>query len=192
MNAASSGTVTSGAGQDIRPAWGWFVALGVGLLCLGGLAFANLSIATVVSVLYVGILVAAGGIAQIVHAFRERSWSGFLFWLLAGVLYGVAGFLVWINPLFGAVVLTLLLAASLVGSGLLRIWAGFRLRPLPGSGWVIASGSVTVLAGLIFLVGWPINSLWLLGVVLAVDLMFQGGTAIAFGLMLRSISASGA
>jgi uncharacterized membrane protein HdeD (DUF308 family) len=37
------------AEADLRPRWGWFVALGIALLVLGFLAFGNLLIATAVS-----------------------------------------------------------------------------------------------------------------------------------------------
>jgi len=33
--------------------------------------------------------------------------------------------------------------------------------------------------------GWPINSLWILGLFLAIDLMMQGISYIAFGLGLK-------
>jgi uncharacterized membrane protein HdeD (DUF308 family) len=49
----------------------------------------------------------------------------------------------------------------------------------------VASGVVSVLAGVVFVLGWPVNSLWLLGMVLAIDLTFQGVCAIAFGLALK-------
>ena len=36
-----------------------------------------------------------------------------------------------------------------------------------------------------FLIGWPVNSLWLLGLFLAFDLAMQGWALIGFGLALR-------
>ena len=54
-------------------------------------------------------------------------------------------------------------------------------------GSILASGCVTLAAGIIFVMGWPINTLWLLGMMLAVDLTFQGISAIGFGLALKSI-----
>jgi uncharacterized membrane protein HdeD (DUF308 family) len=170
---------------EIRSKWGWFVALGVALLVLGFLAFGNLIAATVASVLYVGVLMAFGAIAQIVHAFQVKNWGGFFFWLLSGLLYGVAGVFAWLNPVLAAATLTLLLAIALILSGILRIWWSFQLKPEVGWGWVLASGIITLLAGIIFVLGWPVNSLWLLGMVLAIDLTFQGIAAIAFGLTLK-------
>jgi uncharacterized membrane protein HdeD (DUF308 family) len=47
---------------------------------------------------------------------------------------------------------------------------------------------VSVLAGIVFLLGWPADSAYLLGIVLAVDLTFQGAMAIAWGVALREIT----
>ena len=80
-----------------------------------------------------------------------------------------------------------MLAIMLIASGIFRIVAGFQYRPLPGWGWLVASGVVTSLAGLVFLLGWPVNSLYLLGLILAFDLLFQGASAIALGFSLRRL-----
>jgi uncharacterized membrane protein HdeD (DUF308 family) len=61
-----------------------------------------------------------------------------------------------------------------------------RLRPESGWGWILASGVITTLAGIVVAFGWPVNTLELLGRVLAIDLIFQGVAAIAFGLALRA------
>ena len=171
----------------LRAKWGWFVALGVGLLALGIIAFGNLLAATVVSVFYIGVLMLIGAVAQIGHAFQVRNWGGFFFWLLSGQLAGAAGILAFSNPTLAAAALTLVLAISLIASGILRLMLGLRLRSLQaGWGWLAASGVITLLAGLVFALGWPANTLWLLGIVLAVDLTFQGITAIAYGLALKA------
>lgn len=59
------------------------------------------------------------------------------------------------------------------------------MRPESGWGWLMAGGVVTTLAGIVFILGWPVNSLWLLGLFLAFDLAMQGWALIAFGLALR-------
>ena len=66
--------------------WGWFVALGVGELILGGIASANLMAASLASVLVIGATMAVAGIFQIVHAFSVHGLRGFLFWLFAGII----------------------------------------------------------------------------------------------------------
>ncbi|MBR2691523.1 MAG: HdeD family acid-resistance protein [Aquamicrobium sp.] len=170
---------------EARSKWGWFVALGVLLLIFGGIAFGNLFIATVASVYFVGWLMLMAGAIEIIHAFGVKTWGRFFYWLLSGLLYAVAGFFAFYNPLLASTVFTLLLAIALVAAGLVRASIGYQHRADKGSGWIIAGGIITALAGLLIALQWPVNSLWVLGLFLAIDLVFQGWTYIAFGLALK-------
>jgi len=172
--------------KELSSKWGWFVALGVALLILGGIAFGNLVLATVVSVYYVGLMMLIGGVMEILHAFGVKTWGSFFFWLLSGLLYTAAGIVAFVNPVLAAGVLTFLLAAALLGSGAFRIWLGFKSKPSAGWGWIVAGGVVTLLLGLIIAMQWPVNSLFILGLFLAIDLIFQGWSFIAFGLGIKS------
>lgn len=175
-------------GRELGAKWGWFVALGAVLVAFGVLALGNLIASTIVTVYYVGIIMVLGALASIAQVFQVRNWSGFLWWLLSCIIYLAAGIVTFRNPLLAASVLTLVLAISLLASGAMRIWTSFRLKPLSRWGWIAFSGALSVLAGIIFLMGWPINTLWLLGMMLAVDLTFQGIATIAFGLTLKSVA----
>src|SRR4051812_5962284 len=101
---------------DDRSRWGWFVVFGIALLIFGFIAFGNLIAATVASVVVVGAMMTVAAIFQIIQAFRVRNWGGFFFWLLGGIFYGIAGLMVFYNPLLAAAVLTLVLAFSLIAS----------------------------------------------------------------------------
>jgi uncharacterized membrane protein HdeD (DUF308 family) len=83
------------------------------------------------------------------------------------------------------VVLTFVLAIALVAGGIFRIWVGFSARPQTGWGWIVAAGVITLLAGIVIAMRWPVNSLYILGLFLAIDLTFQGWSYIAFGMALR-------
>ncbi|MGK6315386.1 HdeD family acid-resistance protein [Neorhizobium sp. DT-125] len=170
----------------VRDKWGWFLALGILLLVFGIIAFANLFVATVASVFYIGMMMLIGGVAYLVHAFQVKGWEQILFWALSGVLYTIAGLLAFWNPALTAVVLTFLMAVALVVAGIFRLWIGFKMRPMKGAGWVIVGGVVTILAGLIIAIGWPVNSLWILGLFLAIDLIMQGWALIAVALAARN------
>jgi uncharacterized membrane protein HdeD (DUF308 family) len=58
--------------RAITGKWGWFVALGISELILGGVASTNLLLANLASVLFFGAAMLAGGILQIAHAFSAR------------------------------------------------------------------------------------------------------------------------
>jgi uncharacterized membrane protein HdeD (DUF308 family) len=179
-----SETVGSGA-PELRSKWWLFMLLGVGLLVLGFIALSNILVATVASVFYVGVMMMAAGIAEIIHAFSVRTWGSFALWLLSGIVYAVGGFLAFYNPVLAASVLTLLLAGTLIVAGILRFWVGFQSRPEQGWGWVVFSGLITLLAGFVLAIGWPFNTLWVLGLVLAIDLTMQGAALVAFGFGLK-------
>jgi len=166
--------------------WGWFLGLGLLLIVFGVIAFANLFAATVASVFYIGMLMLIGGIAHLVHAFQVKGWEHALYWGLSGLLYTLACLLAFWTPALTAVVLTLLMAMALVVAGIFRIWIGIRLRPQRGSGWIVLAGVVTAVAGLIIALGWPVNSLLILGIFLAADLVMQGSAMLALALAARS------
>ncbi|MGU3575927.1 HdeD family acid-resistance protein [Brucellaceae bacterium C25G] len=170
---------------EVSKKWGWFVALGVALIVLGGIAFGNLFLATVVSVYYVGMLMLIAGVVEIIQAFNVKTWKSFFFWFLSGLLYAAAGIVTFNNPILAAGILTVLLAIALVGAGIFRIWMGFQTKPATGWGWLVFAGIITALTGILIAVQWPVNSLFILGLFLAIDLVFRGWAYIAFGLGIK-------
>jgi uncharacterized membrane protein HdeD (DUF308 family) len=176
------------AGSDtapLRAKWGWIVALGVVYLLAGFIALGSVAMATVVSVFVVGVMMIIAGVAEVFSAFQIKSWGKFLLWALLGVLYIIAGFATFQNPLLAAVLLTLVLGASLVVSGIMRIVLAFSMkREMPWI-WVALSGVVTLLLGVLILVRWPVSSLYILGLFLAIDLIMAGAGWIGLGFGLR-------
>ena len=172
-------------GSNLQVKWGWFVAIGLLLIACGTVALVNLFVATVVSVYYVGMLMVLGGILSIAHAFQVKGWESTMLWALGGALYVLAGVFAFLNPLLASAALTLMLAAALIVTGVVRIFVGFRMRGVSGSGWIIFAGFVTALAGVIIAIGWPVNSLWILGAFLAIDLLMQGWSMLFLGIALR-------
>jgi hypothetical protein len=104
--------------SSLRSKWAWFLGLGVLLLICGLIALSNLLMATVASVFYVGMLMLAGGVIYLVHAFQLRRWDQVLFWALSGVLYVLAGICAFINPIFTSAALTLFLSIALLVAGM--------------------------------------------------------------------------
>lgn len=170
---------------QLQARWGWFVGLGIVLLVLGGLALAYVFVATIASVIFIGSLMAVAGGGQLVHAWRIKEIHGFLFWSISGLLYLGAGLFAVLYPVQGATLLTLLFGAMLIAVGFLRTWLWFTNRGQRGWGWLGVSGLLTLLVGILVAANWPGNSVWLLGLLLAFDLLFQGWSALLLGLVLR-------
>lgn len=172
--------------KKLSPKWGWFVGVGVLLLILGVIASLHIFMAAVVSVWFVGLLMIFGGVAQLIHAWRTRPWANFILWSLSGLLYLACGVIAFLNPMLGAVILTLLLGASLIGLGALRLWLWLNNRAQPGWGWLAFSGVISVLTGLLIAWGWPENSMFIMGILLAIDILFQGWALLLLGLSLKN------
>jgi uncharacterized membrane protein HdeD (DUF308 family) len=189
MTSASDTAITSHAGPGtapLRAKWGWIVALGVVYLIAGLIALGSVVAATVASVLVVGVMMIIAGVAEVFNAFQVKSWGKFLLWALLGVLYVVAGFVTFENPLLAAAVLTLLLGATLVASGIMRIVLAFGMKQETPWIWVVLSGVITLLLGLVILAHWPVSSLYILGVFLGIDLIMAGAGWIGLGFGLRN------
>ncbi len=181
-----------GSTQSLAPLhakWGWIVALGIVYLVAGIVALGSVVSATVASVFVVGIMMMIAGVAEVINAFQVKTWGRFLFWLILGVLYIVAGFVAWDNPLLTAVWLTLFLGAALVASGLVRIFLGFNMKAGSPWIWVVVSGLITFVLGLIILAHWPVSAVYTLGIFLGVDLVFAGASWIGLGMGLRNAHA---
>jgi uncharacterized membrane protein HdeD (DUF308 family) len=184
-HAGPSPTRSSGL-QSLRAKWGWIVALGVVYVIVGLVALGSVVTATIASVLVVGIMMVVAGIAEVINAFQVRTWGKFAFWLLLGGLYIVAGIVTFQNPLLAAVLLTFLLGVALVVSGGMRLFLAFSMKESTPWIWVVVSGAITLILGLVILTRWPVSSVYVLGLFLGIDLVIAGAGWIGIGLDLRA------
>jgi len=174
--------------EPLRAKWGWIVALGVTYVIVGLVALGSVIAATAASVFVVGIMMVIAGVAEVINAFQIKTWGKFFLWLLLGALYILAGFCAFENPLLAAALLTLLLGVALVVSGIMRIILAFNMKEGTPWIWVVLSGAVTLLLGLIILSRWPVSSLFVLGLFLGTDLVIAGMSWIGVGLGLKARS----
>src|ERR1700704_4610042 len=184
MTSASDILQNSRAALEIAPLrakWGWIVTLGAVYVIVGFIALGSIVVATVASVLVVGVMMIVAGVAEVINAFQVKSWGKFLLWILLGVLYIIAGFVTFENPLLAAALLTLMLGAALVASGIMRIILAFGMKQETPWIWVALSGAITLLLGLLILAHWPVSSLYILGVFLGIDLVMAGAAWIGLG-----------
>jgi uncharacterized membrane protein HdeD (DUF308 family) len=164
------------------------IALGVVYIVAGIVALGSVVLASVATVFVVGLMMVIAGIAEVINAFQIKVWGKFLFWLLLGALYIAAGFFAFANPLLAAAMLTLLLGISLVASGVMRVVLAFGMKQAMPWIWVLLSGAVTLLLGLVILAHWPVSSLYILGLFLGIDLVLAGASWVGIGLGLRRLA----
>lgn len=166
--------------------WGWFLAFGIGILLLGVLAVVRSVAATVASMLFFGwLLVFASGI-EIVQLIMVGKWAGHFQHLLAAVLFGVIGALMVWRPVASAEVLTLLIGSFFLVTGLFQMIEPLWIS-LPGWGWHVLDGLISVVLGVLVLAQWPVSGLWVIGLFVGIRLIFFGSAWIAVALGLRTL-----
>ncbi|MGA8570004.1 MAG: HdeD family acid-resistance protein [Candidatus Binataceae bacterium] len=175
--------------DEVRKHSTWFLAIGIALVILGMVAIGYAVEMTIVSVMFLGWLLIIGGLFEVIHGFSRRLWSGCFINLLGGVLYTVAGVVMVANPALAAVTLTLVIAIILIVAGLFRLFIAFT-TPLHHRGWLILNGAISILLGVMIWKSWPVSGLWVIGLFIGIDMVFDGWTEIMLALSVRSLPAS--
>ncbi|CAD9195710.1 HdeD family acid-resistance protein [Acinetobacter bohemicus] len=151
----------------------WYLGLGILLTLFGIVLLASLPFATLSAVFLFGALMMIGGIIHFIAAFKIFDGGFRWLWALFGVLYLVAGYYAFTTPVKTAIVLTHILAIILIVAGVIRLFNAFIFRAFQGWGLTLFSGILTLLTGIIILMS-PEAPFWVLGLFLAVDILFQG------------------
>ena len=147
---------------------------GVALIVLGAVAVLAPVFAGGAVVIIIGIVLLVGGIGQFIHGVKAESWGDKMMPLILGVITGLCGILVIGHPLLGLEFLTLLLAVFFVVEGFWKIVSSFSYRATPGWVWMLASGGLSLLLGLLIWSQWPLSGMWAVGLLVGIDLLVTG------------------
>jgi uncharacterized membrane protein HdeD (DUF308 family) len=141
-----------------------------------------------------GWLLLLSGIVGLVTTFRARHAPGFWWSLLSAVIGIVAGVLLLGWPLLGTLSLTAVLIAFLLAEGAVSILYALEHRnALSGRwGWMLTSGIIDVVLGVVLFIGLPGTALWALGLLLGINLIFGGWALIFMALHARPTSVAAA
>ena len=177
---------------DVRKNWGWLLALGIGFILLGTIALGMSVAVTVVTVLFFGVLLAIGGTVQLIQAFRSRGWQSIGMHVLIAVLYLVAGISLMTQPVAGSLALTALLGVAFVATGILRIVMGLQIKKSGiGWGWVVFAGFLSLILGVMIFMQWPFSALWVIGMLVAIEMIFHGWSYVMLALALKTSQKNG-
>jgi uncharacterized membrane protein HdeD (DUF308 family) len=168
--------------------WFWLVALGVGLMLVGGLAIWRARTATRLYVVFLGVLLLVAAVAVFLTAFSLTGyWTAFFTHVLWAVLLGIIGFVFATRPSTTAEAITLVLAVYFIAAGVLGI--GFALfSHIPAQWLSVFDGAVSIALGALLLSGWPVSGLWAIGLFIGIDLILRGAAIAALGLSLQPLT----
>jgi uncharacterized membrane protein HdeD (DUF308 family) len=186
-NLAPPPAVPSGETASFRRHSWLFLVLGLVCILVGLLAIGAPHVATLKSVAVIGWLLLITGVTEVFHAVMVRNLRGFALHLLSAALYLVVGLFVLEDPDRAAGVLTLLLAASFLVGGLLRILFSLVER-FPAWPWVVLNGAVDLFLGVLIWRGWPESGLWVIGLFVGIELLLHGWSLVVLALTVRAYS----
>jgi uncharacterized membrane protein HdeD (DUF308 family) len=170
-------------------AWGWIVAYGALSVLAGVVAIVWPGATLVVIAIVFALQLLVGAVYQFVFVFAIPQESGWLRALVA--LVAIIALVVSVY-LLGHVGLTLLVLAILLGAywiaqGAIELFVALGHPEIRNRTWVVVSGLLSVVAGIVVAV-FPGISLFTLTIVLGVWLIFFGAILIGRGWMLRSFT----
>jgi uncharacterized membrane protein HdeD (DUF308 family) len=173
--------------EETPPPWGWLFAGGLLNILAGWFMLGHLVIASVASVMYLGITAIVAGVFQVLNAFSARKLGAFLAILLWGLLVVGAGLAMVSTPVQSTVTLTFFIAAYLVVSGTWRLVVSLR-GGIEGRAWLIFSSAVSILLGIMLFARWPLSGLAAIGAFVGIDFLFYGIWLMMRSLVLRQMA----
>lgn len=153
----------------------WYRVQGILFLIAGVLALIVPSAAVIgLEVLLAVLLLFSGGYQTYQGATDRSGWLVF-----SGLLSLVLGLALIIMPLAGAIALATLIAIFLLVEGIIEVAFSFQVRFNSNWKWLLLSGILSMILGVLLLIGWPGQTLALAGILLAINFLFYGASILA-------------
>jgi uncharacterized membrane protein HdeD (DUF308 family) len=168
---------------------GWSIVLSILLIVAGCLAIALPQVAGIAVNIMVGWLLIFSGAVHLVYSWQTRTAGGLIWGILLGLVYAIIGGYLLRNPILGLVSLPLGLAFYLFAEAVLELLMSYMLRALPGSGWLLFDGIITLILAVMIWKTWPSNTEWVLGTLVGISMLFSGISRLMISLAARRLVA---
>ncbi|HXE16500.1 MAG TPA: DUF308 domain-containing protein [Stellaceae bacterium] len=174
--------------EAVRRHWLAVLIEGIVLLVLGALAVVVPEIASLAVAIFLGWLLLIGGVVGLISTVMMRQAPGFTWSLISAILGIVAGGVLILWPGGAVISLTLLMILFFWIEGVVSIlFALDHRRQLSGRwGWMLASGIIDLILGLIIIVGLPGSAAWAIGLLLGINMIFGGAALISMATAARA------
>ena len=160
--------------------WKWKLVAGLLTIVLGAIVLAWPGPTILVASTLFGVYLLVSGLAELVTAFIPfRSAGTRVLLFISGVLSVVLAILSFrhFGDGYAVLLLSLWIGIGFIFQGVAGVAAGIGESDLPGRGWYVVAGIVSVLAGLVALV-WPFDSIAVLTLAAGIWLVIIGITQI--------------
>jgi uncharacterized membrane protein HdeD (DUF308 family) len=190
-------TAMPGLPPELREAlsknWKLLMTGGIISVVLGVIAIVVPPLASVTITILVGIILLIGAVGMVAEALSRGSTGHRVWSAILAVLYVVAGVWLLINPVEGTITLTWVLVVFFLVIGLFRLIAGIQGRGagVPNAGWAIVNGLLSILIAVLVLVELPSSAAWAIGLLVGIQLLFDGMMLITTAMAGKKLAAGG-
>jgi len=184
---ASTWTLVGHAPPDqLRKVRRILLVTGILALLAGVAAILVPIVASVTLTLFVGWMLMLYGIVSGFQAFtadvpgRTKAWRA-----LNALLAVLVGLYLVALPLSGTITLTFLLAVWFFGTGLFSLTAAWQRRGRSEAAWLVISGLLSLLLGILIAVSLPSSAAWAIGLLVGIQMIWWGIDALVAASVLR-------
>ena len=177
---------------ELKKNWAWMLSLGIVMVILGIIGLGMTVLFNEIVVMYFGFLLLFGSGVQLMQAFRAEAWKGRVWHVLIALVYIVGGFIAVTEPVVAGMTLALLIAWTLIVIGVLRLFMALQMRGANGWLWTLVGGVLSVVLGVMIINEWPQSGLWVIGLFVAIEILFAGWSQIMIALAAKNYTAKDA
>lgn len=164
---------------------GTLIWMGLLMIVLGTIGIMAETLFSIASISLVGGFALAAGIMQALHALQAKGWKSVSIQMVFALIYIAIGVIVWVSPAAALEGVTLYLATLFFATGVLRLMTAFQHTAFSGWFMPLVSAALSILLGGLILVGWPDNSTWVPGMLIAIELLLQGWSIFFLGIAAK-------
>ena len=177
---------------ELKKHWAWMLSLGIVMVILGVIGLGMTVLFNEIVVMYFGFLLLFGSGVQLMQAFRAEAWKGRVWHVLIALVYIVGGIIAITEPVIAGMTLALLIAWTLIVIGVLRLFMALQMRGANGWLWTLLGGILSVVLGVMIINEWPQSGLWVIGLFVAIEILFAGWSQIMIALAAKNYTAKDA
>ncbi len=173
--------------------WGWFLLWGIALVILGLGAISAVTLTTVISIVFLGMLILISGVVVLIDTLTfwwRRKTTGFFLHLIMSLIYIFVGLALIESPVISSISITLVLGVLYFLLGLFRTTYSLFTQQ-PQWGWSFFNGIIALIIGILILANWPTSGLIIIGLFVGIDLIFCGWAYIITALAAHSLLKKG-
>lgn len=165
---------------------GTLIWMGLIMIALGSVGVFAEAFFSIASISLMGGFALAAGIMQALHALQAKGWKSVSVQLIFALIYIAIGVIVWVSPEAALEGVTLYLATLFFATGALRLVTAFQHTVFREWFMPLLSAALSILLGGLILAGWPDNSTWVPGMLIAIELLLQGWSLFFLGIAAKN------